>query len=43
MPAEENNTSNIPEINDWSGTLGGKFYWEVKKRVKLRNIANDRK
>ncbi len=35
-PDEEIDTSDIPEVTDWSGAVVGKFYRPIKKQVTLR-------
>ncbi len=36
MPDQEIDTSDIPEITDWSRAVVGKFYRPIKKQVTLR-------
>jgi uncharacterized protein (DUF4415 family) len=40
MPDEEIDTSDIPEVGDWSGAERGKFYRPVKQQVTLRIDAD---
>ena len=40
MRDEDIDTSDIPEVTDWSGATVGKFYRPVKKQVTLRIDAD---
>jgi len=40
MPDEEIDTSDIPEVKDWSRAEIGKFYRPIKKPVTLRLDAD---
>lgn len=40
MPDDQIDTSDIPEITDWSGFKRGRFYKPVKKLVSLRIDAD---
>jgi uncharacterized protein (DUF4415 family) len=40
MPDDTIDTSDIPEVTDWSGWTRGKFYRPVKKQVTLRLDAD---
>jgi len=40
MPDAKIDTSDIPEVTDWSGAEIGKFYRPVKKQVTLRIDAD---
>ena len=40
MPDEEIDTSDIPEINDWSKAVVGRFYRPVKEAVTIRLDAD---
>jgi uncharacterized protein (DUF4415 family) len=35
LPDDQINTSDIPEVRDWSGAVRGKFYHPVKERLTL--------
>jgi uncharacterized protein (DUF4415 family) len=39
-PEDEIDTSDIPEVMDWSGSIVGKFYRPIKKQVTLRIDAD---
>ena len=40
MPDDEIDTSDIPEVTDWSNAVVGKFYRPIKKQVTLRLDAD---
>jgi uncharacterized protein (DUF4415 family) len=40
MPDEQIDLTDIPEINDWSGAVVGKFYRPVKEAVTVRLDAD---
>lgn len=40
LPDSDIDTSDIPEVTDWSGAEVGKFYRPVKKQVTLRIDAD---
>ena len=40
MPDEQIDRTDIPEINDWSGAVVGKFYRPVKEAVTVRLDAD---
>ena len=40
MPDEAIDTSDIPEITDWSQAVVGKFYRPIKKSISLRIDAD---
>jgi uncharacterized protein (DUF4415 family) len=40
IPDEEIDTSDIPEILDWSGAVRGRFYRPVKQQLTLRVDAD---
>jgi uncharacterized protein (DUF4415 family) len=40
MREEDIDTSDIPEVTDWSGAVTGKFYRPVKQQVTLRIDAD---
>ena len=40
MPEDQINTTDIPEILDWTGTKRGVFYRSVKQQVTLRLDAD---
>ena len=40
LPDEEIDTSDIPEITDWSKTMIGRFYRPVKETVTIRLDAD---
>jgi uncharacterized protein (DUF4415 family) len=40
MREEDIDTSDIPEIKDWSGAVVGKFYRPVKQAISLRLDAD---
>lgn len=40
MPDDTIDTSDIPEVTDWSGWVRGKFYRPVKQQVTLRLDAD---
>lgn len=40
MPDEAIDTSDIPEITDWSGAVVGKFYHPLKQAVTIRLDAD---
>ena len=40
MPVKDIDTSDIPEIADWSGAVFGKFYRPAKQQVTLRIDAD---
>ena len=40
MPDEDIDTSDIPEVRDWSGAKRGVFYRPVKKQLTLRIDAD---
>jgi uncharacterized protein (DUF4415 family) len=40
MPDAEIDTSDIPEVRDWSGAQVGRFYRPVKQQVTLRIDAD---
>lgn len=40
MPDEAIDTSDIPEITDWSGAVVGKFYRPIKRTVTIRLDAD---
>ncbi len=40
LPDEQINTSDVPEIKDWSGARRGMFYRPVKRQLTLRLDAD---
>jgi len=40
LPDEDINTDDIPEVQDWSGAVRGRFYRPLKKRLTLRIDAD---
>ena len=36
LPDDQINTDDIPEVQDWSGAVRGKFYRPIKQRLTLR-------
>jgi uncharacterized protein (DUF4415 family) len=40
LPDEKIDTSNIPELRDWSGAVVGKFYRPIKEPVTIRLDAD---
>ncbi len=40
QPEEEIDTSDLPEVTDWSGAVIGRFYRPIKKPVTIRLDAD---
>jgi uncharacterized protein (DUF4415 family) len=40
LPDDQINTNDIPEVQDWSGAVRGKFYRPIKQRLTLRIDAD---
>lgn len=40
LPEEDVDTSDIPEVDDWSGAVRGRFHRSIKRQITLRLDAD---